>query len=247
MYQKIINHMLIRQSNQLSEVYSQVVSLPAPQENALPTPTPTPNNDTAAALLPPPQTQPETPISRSMNDEAVAESNPEIITPPTHQTSASDLPAPSVISHTPKKTYPYLEKVLHENIKNIPECKTIAYVDTSNDELLAIEAFRPLPKGVSDYVALATADLFNAPNVIIVSNFFKEHKNTDRTKSNFHEIIVNGDTDTYVFLRSRAYENHIAVFAFFRDRISYGMILHHAYLLLPKIEEAMKTEIANQL
>lgn len=215
-YEKIISKLLVKQSNQLSETRKTVAvtaakhGLPPPPSQSSP---PNPQPETIETPLPTP--------------------TPTLSSPKTVQ------PMPSNPQSTSPSEYPELQQILRDNIKHIPECKTIAYVDISKSELLAIEVFKPLPDSVRPLVAAATSDLFNAPNVILVSNLFKEHKGKDLNKSNFHEIILHGDQDTYVFIRSNTIEHHVVVFAC-RNNVSSGMILHHVRNLMYDIEESMR-------
>lgn len=138
-----------------------------------------------------------------------------------------------------------LQEVLNASLAEVPEGKALAYVDIAQRRLLGVATADPLPDSVQQLIAAATADLFVAPNVIKVSNIFKEKKGLDADVSNFNEMIVHGDGAVYVFLRAQSNNDRIGVFSC-HNRIPFGLVLHHARQLMPNIEVAAEAAFLSE-
>ncbi|AUX60954.1 hypothetical protein JF634_07185 [Simonsiella muelleri] len=141
--------------------------------------------------------------------------------------------------------YPALQTTLQDVMKKIPDCKSLAYVDIEQRALLGIYSIQSLPVEIQQLIAAATSDLFTAPNMVRVSNLYKQQKGTNEEKSNFNEMIVHGEEDVYVFIRARNNRNHVSVLACNSTTPS-GMVLINARQMMPQIEavtEAMTESI----
>lgn len=134
-----------------------------------------------------------------------------------------------------------LSGALKSALTEMKDCQAIAYVDTRALRLVGMETITHLPQAVIELIAAATSDLFTAPNLVKVSNIFKEYKGKPLESSNFNEMIVRGEGTVYIFLRAHSDVHHVCVFSCTDDDAqlsSFGLLLHQARLQMQKIEVA---------
>lgn len=222
-YQVVLSHLLLgRQANQISEVYAKVNTLPSTL-NGLPT---------SANYLPVRQ-------STSKKEKKTEQVQVPVSEAENQTTPLNDDKAKVVVK---SERYPLLQQIIREETHRLPECKAITCVDIQNTKLLALELKSPLPAGVLPHAAAAITGIFTEPNMIQVSNLFKEYKGRDASESNFNEIFIRGDGTNYLFIRMRTYPYYIVGFAL-KDSLSYGMTFSHGHVLAPKIEAALLTDL----
>lgn len=134
-----------------------------------------------------------------------------------------------------------LSDVLKNALAEMKDCKAIAYVDTRANRLVGMEAIAHLPEPVIALIAAVTSDLFTAPNLMKVSNIFKEYKGKSPDSSNFNEILIRGEGTMYIFLRAQSDIHHVGVFSCVDEdeqSSSFGLLLHQARAQMQKIELA---------
>lgn len=146
-------------------------------------------------------------------------------------------PAPVVIA--PES--PTLNAALKHTLQEIKGCHAVAYVDIRQNHLLGLQTSIPFPPAIVELVAATVTDLFTTPNLLKVSAAFKKFKGQDIDKSNFHEIVIRGDSLLYVLIRAHSDENRVFAFACNDDgetQNNVGLILHQARSLMPEMEVA---------
>lgn len=154
-----------------------------------------------------------------------------------HAAQAAQKPMPVVIAPESAALNASLKKTLSE----IQGCHAVAYVDISRNQLLGIQTSIPFPPAIVELVAATVTDLFTTPNLLKMSYAFKQFKGQETDKSNFHEMVVRGDSLLYVLLRASSNENRVFAFACADDgetQNNVGLILHQARSQMPKMEVA---------
>ncbi len=111
---------------------------------------------------------------------------------------------------------------------SVPECVACGYVDMSTGMLLGVNSVDSHPSEVLDLVAAATADLFQGPSVRTIETMFRKSRGQPEDGTHyFQEIMVFSDNLLHVFLRSKKYPEHAAVFVC-RAGVNIGMALTKA-------------------
>ena len=88
-------------------------------------------------------------------------------------------------------------------------------------------------------LAAATADMFVGPNINAIERLFKESRGiADDGHRYFQEMVVNSDNSVHVFLRSKQYPDHVAVFVCCKS-VNLGMTLTKAPMAMPEIKGAV--------
>ena len=133
-----------------------------------------------------------------------------------------------------------LDQALANSQSEIPECVAAGYVDMATGMLLGVRTLDSHPSEVLDLVAAATGDLFQGKNVVEVENLFKKSRGLPQDDGNhyFNEIVVFSTNLLHVFLRSRRYPDHAAVFVA-RGSANIGMVLTKARMAMSKVEAAV--------
>lgn len=132
-----------------------------------------------------------------------------------------------------------LASVLRNIMDDLEECYAVAYVDIRKHTLLGIETRKHIPDEVVRLIAAATADMYNAPNMVKVADIFKVRKGYLPTHSNVNEIIVRGDGTVYILMRALSNIDRVCVFACAEtNNHTFGLIWHRARQLMPQIEVA---------
>lgn len=133
-----------------------------------------------------------------------------------------------------------LDKALASAQTQIPECVAAGYVDMISGLLLGIKTVDSHPSEVLDLVAAATGDLFQGNNIVEVERLFKKARGlpADADMHYFNEIIVFSTNLIHVFIRSRRYPNHAAVFVS-RVNANVGMVLVKARAAITAVESAV--------
>lgn len=135
-----------------------------------------------------------------------------------------------------------LHDAFQKSLAEIPSCQAIAYVDTTDNHLIGIESAVPFPPAIVELVAATVTDLFTAPNLLKMSQAFKQFKGQEADKSNFHEMVIHGDSLLYVLMRAHSNDKRVFVFACADDgeihNNNIGLILHQARSLIPEMEVA---------
>lgn len=132
-----------------------------------------------------------------------------------------------------------LNEALQKATASIPECVAAGYVDLSSGMLLGIKTVDSHPSDVMDLLAAATADLFQGSNVVTIEQIFKRARGLSLDNYHyFQEIIVNSDNLIHVFIRSKAYPEHVSCFVC-RLTANLGMVLSKARASMPAIEASV--------
>ena len=131
-----------------------------------------------------------------------------------------------------------LESALQSAVNEIPECVAGGYVDMSTGMLLGVDTVESHPQEVLDYVAAATADLFQGDNVVTIENMFKKHRGVEQDDSRyFQEIVVFSDNLLHIFQRGKQNSDHAVVWVCNKS-VNVGMALTKARMMLDDVETA---------
>jgi len=132
-----------------------------------------------------------------------------------------------------------LENALQQSISAIPECLAAGYVDLTTGMLIGIKTVDSHPQEVMDFLAAATADLFQGPNVVSIENAFKKARGKESDASHyFKEIVVLSENLVHVFMRSKKKQDHVAGFVC-RKSVNLGMALSKARSAMEAVEAAV--------
>ena len=132
-----------------------------------------------------------------------------------------------------------LDKTLADAVSKVPECLAAGYVDMSTGMLLGVKTVDSHPQEILDMVSAATADLFQGPNVVAIEDHFKVARGQKKDGVHFfQEIIVFSENLIHVFLRTKAYPDHVIVFIS-RKNANIGMVLTKARMAVDPITDAV--------
>ena len=67
-----------------------------------------------------------------------------------------------------------LDDALQRAMTNVPDCLAAGFVDLTSGMILSIKTVDSHPSEVFDFLAAATADLFQGPNVVAIEKIFKK-------------------------------------------------------------------------
>jgi len=88
-------------------------------------------------------------------------------------------------------------------------------------------------------VSAATADLFQGSNVVAIEDHFKAARGQKKDDTHFfQEIIVFSENLIHVFVRTKAYPEHVIVFIS-RKNANIGMVLTKARMAIEPITAAV--------
>ena len=131
-----------------------------------------------------------------------------------------------------------LDDALQRAMTAVPDCVAAGFVDLSSGMVLSIKTVDSHPSEVFDFLAAATTDLFQGPNVSAIESIFKKARglpdNTDHHY--FQEIIVNSENLIHVFIRGKKQQQVICYVC--RKGANLGMVLTKARAGLPSVEAA---------
>ena len=131
-----------------------------------------------------------------------------------------------------------LDTELQKAISAVPECLAAGYVDLTSGMLIGIKTVDSHPSEVMDFLAAATSDLFQGPNVVSIENAFKKARGTEADKRHyFREVIVLSENLVHVFMRSKTNGEHVAGFVC-RKSVNLGMALTKARSAMEGLEAA---------
>ncbi len=133
-----------------------------------------------------------------------------------------------------------LDKALADAVSKIPECLAAGYVDMSTGMLLGVKTVDSHPQEILDMVSAATADLFQGPTVVAIEEHFKKARGqkADDGVHFFQEIIVFSENLLHVFLRTKAYPDHVICFVS-RKNANIGMVLTKARMAVDPVSAAL--------
>ena len=132
-----------------------------------------------------------------------------------------------------------LDKALADAVSKVPECLAAGYVDMSTGMLLGVKTVDSHPQEILDMVSAATADLFQGPNVVAIEDHFKSARGQKADDMHFfQEIIVFSENLIHVFLRTKAYPEHVICFVS-RKNANIGMVLTKARMAVNPITDAV--------
>ncbi len=132
-----------------------------------------------------------------------------------------------------------LDDVLQRAMSNVPECVAAGLVDLASGMILSIKTVDSHPSEVFDFLAAATADLFQGPNVVAIEQLFKKSRGIPETidQHYFQEIIVNSDNLIHVFIRGKRQQQIVCFVC--RKGANLGMVITKARAGVPEIENAI--------
>jgi hypothetical protein len=131
-----------------------------------------------------------------------------------------------------------IDDTLQQTIGTIPECLAGGVVDLATGMLIGIKTVDSHPQEVMDFLAAATADLFQGANVVSIENTFKKSRGKQGDNRHyFQEMIVMSDNLLHVFLRAKDNQDIVACFVC-RKTANLGMALTKSRAAMPAITAA---------
>lgn len=132
-----------------------------------------------------------------------------------------------------------LDASIQSAISSIPECVAGGYVDMSTGMLIGVKTVESHPQEILDFVAAATADLFQGKNVVTIEKMFKKNRGLDDDGHHyFQEILVFSDNLLHIFQRCKNNPDHAVVWVCNKSA-NIGMALTKARMSLDSIEKAL--------
>ncbi len=132
-----------------------------------------------------------------------------------------------------------LDASIQSAISSIPECVAGGYVDMSTGMLIGVKTVESHPQEILDFVAAATADLFQGKNVVTIEKMFKKNRGLDDDGHHyFQEILVFSDNLLHIFQRCKNNPDHAVVWVCNKSA-NIGMALTKARMSLDSVEKAL--------
>ena len=130
-----------------------------------------------------------------------------------------------------------LDDALQQAMSAVPDCVAVGFVDLNSGMVLSIKTVDSHPSEVFDFLAAATSDLFQGPNVVAIEEIFKKARGLSTSDYHyFQEIIVNSENLIHVFIRTKNQQQVICYVC--RKGANLGMVLTKARTGLPAVEAA---------
>lgn len=117
-----------------------------------------------------------------------------------------------------------LDDALQRAMTSIPDCLAAGFIDLNSGMILSIKTVDSHPSEVFDFLAAATADLFQGSNVVAIEKIFKKSRGL-MDEDNYHyfqEIIVNSENLIHVFIRTKDQHEVICFVCRKRGQFRYG-------------------------
>lgn len=132
-----------------------------------------------------------------------------------------------------------LDDILQRAMTTVPECVAAGLVDLASGMVLSIKTVDSHPSEVFDFLAAATTDLFQGPNVVAIEKIFKKSRGLPETVDHhyFQEIIVNSENLIHIFIRGKKQQQVVCFVC--RKGANLGMVLTKARAGMPDIEAAI--------
>jgi hypothetical protein len=132
-----------------------------------------------------------------------------------------------------------LDDTLQRAMTSVPDCVACGFVDLASGMILSIKTVDSHPSEVFDFLAAATSDLFQGPNVVAIENIFKKSRGLPESTEHhyFQEVIVNSENLIHVFLRGKKQQQILCYVC--RKGANLGMVLTKARAGLPAVEAAL--------
>ncbi len=112
------------------------------------------------------------------------------------------------------------------------------YVDLVAGVIIGMKTLDAYPQELLDFLAVASADMFQGPNVAGIERAFDQARGmTGERRHYFQEILVTSDHLVHVFLRSRKNQNHASCFVY-RKSVSIGLAMTESRAAMQSIEAA---------
>lgn len=132
-----------------------------------------------------------------------------------------------------------LDNAISVAMKSIPECVAGAYIDMTSGMLLSCKTLDTHPQEVLDMVAAVTADMFEGPSIRhIEAAFAKSRGESNERPRYFQEILVFSTNLLHIFIRTKKYPEHVAVFVTTRDA-NVGMVLAKSRMAMDGVVAAL--------
>lgn len=132
-----------------------------------------------------------------------------------------------------------LDDALQRAMTAVPECVAAGLVDLASGMVLSIKTVDSHPSEVFDFLAAATTDLFQGPNVVAIEKIFKKSRGLPETVDHhyFQEIIVNSENLIHIFIRGKKQQQVVCFVC--RKGANLGMVLTKARAGMPDVEAAI--------
>ena len=132
-----------------------------------------------------------------------------------------------------------LDDALQRAMTAVPECVAAGLVDLASGMVLSIKTVDSHTSEVFDFLAAATTDLFQGPNVVAIEKIFKKSRGLPETVDHhyFQEIIVNSENLIHIFIRGKKQQQVVCFVC--RKGANLGMVLTKARTGMPDVEAAI--------
>ena len=132
-----------------------------------------------------------------------------------------------------------LDAALSRAQTEVPECVAVGYVDMTTGMLLGVRTVDSHPQEVLDFVAAATADLFQGASVTTIEQMFRRSRGqAEDGRHYFQEILVFSENLLHTFIRSKKNPSQAAVFVC-RGNVNIGMALTKSRISIRSLEAAV--------
>jgi len=129
-----------------------------------------------------------------------------------------------------------IDAALQSAISSSSQCVAAGYVDLVAGVIIGMKTLDAYPQELLDFLAVASADMFQGPNVAGIERAFDQARGmTGERRHYFQEILVTSDHLVHVFLRSRKNQNHASCFVY-RKSVSIGLAMTESRAAMQTIE-----------
>lgn len=131
-----------------------------------------------------------------------------------------------------------LDDALQRAMSGVPDCVAAGFVDLDSGMILSMKTVDSHPREVFDFLAAATMDLFQGPNVVAIEAIFKKVRGLPAEEDHhyFQEMVVNSENLIHVFIRTKK-QKHVMCYVC-RKGANLGMALTKARMGTPQVEQA---------
>jgi hypothetical protein len=131
-----------------------------------------------------------------------------------------------------------VDTALQSAISSNTHCVAAGYVDLAAGVLIGVKTLDSYPEELLDFLAVASADMFQGPNVVGIERAFDQARGMEGERRHyFQEILVTSDHLVHVFLRSKKNQNHASCFVY-RKSVSIGLAMTESRAAMQTIEAA---------
>jgi hypothetical protein len=127
---------------------------------------------------------------------------------------------------------------LNMALEDVPECIGVGCIDAGSGVLLGFKTTDANPYDLIELLGPATADMYQGRVVTQIETHWSKMRGFEGVRHYFQEIIIGADDMLFIFMRSRRYQDYVALFVW-RNMSNLGMALSKARGAMPYIERAL--------